>query len=176
MRYFVSIAGDTHEVVVHHGRVTLDGEPLDAELLPASGGALRVLRLGDTRHRLLPSLTGRHDWTIRVAGARIEAEVVDERTRAIRVMGTSGGATGATADIKAPMPGLVVKVEVAQGQVVTRGQGIVIVEAMKMENELTAETDARVARVRVAPGETVEKGQVLVEFKPLDAAGGPGDE
>jgi len=111
-----------------------------------------------------------------VAGERVQTEVVDERARAIRVMGAAAGVAGATANIRAPMPGMVVKVEVEEGQVVTQGQGVVIVEAMKMENELTAETDSRVAGVRVAAGDTVEKGQVLVELEPVGTGGGFGDE
>jgi len=73
------------------------------------------------------------------------------------------------------MPGLVIKVEVQEGDAVVGGQGLVIVEAMKMENELKAEGEGRVARVLVAPGQTVEKDQVLVEFEsPEDASeGGP---
>ena len=172
MKYFVSITGRTHEVVIDQGRVTLDGEPLDAALMPSEGGAVRVLRLGDARHRLVPSLAGRHDWSIQVGGERIQTEVVTERTQAIRELGAAVGATGATAHVRAPMPGLVVKVEVDVGQIVTPGQGIVIVEAMKMENELTAETDSRVAGIRVTAGETVEKGQVLVELTAVDSPGG----
>jgi pyruvate carboxylase subunit B len=62
------------------------------------------------------------------------------------------------------MPGLVVRVEVEPGQAVVAGQGIVVLEAMKMENELRASAAATVAAVRVAPGATVEKGEVLVEY------------
>ena len=62
------------------------------------------------------------------------------------------------------MPGLVVRVQVEPGQPVSSGAGLVVLEAMKMENELRATTAGTVRRVRVRPGEAVEKGQVLVEF------------
>ncbi len=62
------------------------------------------------------------------------------------------------------MPGLVVRVLVAEGQAVAAGQGLLVLEAMKMENELRASGPATVARVGVQPGQAVEKGQVLVEF------------
>jgi pyruvate carboxylase subunit B len=66
------------------------------------------------------------------------------------------------------MPGLVVRVEVSVDDIVTAGQGVAIVEAMKMENELTAKADARVSAVHVAPGDAVERDQVLVEFVAID--------
>ena len=62
------------------------------------------------------------------------------------------------------MPGLVVRVLAEAGQVVTAGQGMLVLEAMKMENELKASGSATVKAVHVTPGQAVEKGQVLVEF------------
>jgi pyruvate carboxylase subunit B len=63
------------------------------------------------------------------------------------------------------MPGLVLRVQVAAGQRVAEGGGLVVLEAMKMENELKAPATGVVKAVRVSPGEAVEKGQVLVEFE-----------
>jgi pyruvate carboxylase subunit B len=65
------------------------------------------------------------------------------------------------------MPGLVVRVQVQPGGQVSVGDGLVVLEAMKMENELKAQAAGVVKRVRVAPGEAVEKGQVLVEFEDI---------
>jgi pyruvate carboxylase subunit B len=63
------------------------------------------------------------------------------------------------------MPGLVVRVLVEAGQQVTQGAGLVVLEAMKMENELRAAAPGCVAAVRVRPGDTVEKGQSLIELE-----------
>jgi pyruvate carboxylase subunit B len=63
------------------------------------------------------------------------------------------------------MPGLVVKVEVQEGDEVVAGQGVAIVEAMKMENELKTESAGVVSRVHVSPGEAVEKDQILIELE-----------
>jgi pyruvate carboxylase subunit B len=63
------------------------------------------------------------------------------------------------------MPGLVVRLEVEPGQAVVAGAGVLVLEAMKMENELRAPAGARVKAVLVRPGQAVEKGQVLVEFE-----------
>ncbi len=63
------------------------------------------------------------------------------------------------------MPGLVLRVEAQVGEMVGKGQGLVIVEAMKMENELKSQGEARVRKVLVEAGQTVEKDQVLMEFE-----------
>jgi pyruvate carboxylase subunit B len=66
------------------------------------------------------------------------------------------------------MPGLVLRVQVAVGQQVAAGSGLVVLEAMKMENELKSRAPGVIKAVRVQPGEAVEKGQVLVEFEAAD--------
>jgi pyruvate carboxylase subunit B len=63
------------------------------------------------------------------------------------------------------MPGMVLRVQARAGDMVEAGAGLVVLEAMKMENELKAAASARVKTVRVGPGEAVEKGQVLLEFE-----------
>jgi biotin carboxyl carrier protein len=70
------------------------------------------------------------------------------------------------------MPGMVVKIEVAEGDRVEAGQGVAIVEAMKMENELRAGGPGVVARIHVREGDAVEKDQVLVDLAPLEPAAG----
>jgi pyruvate carboxylase subunit B len=103
-------------------------------------------------------------WGISLGGERWEAEVLDERTRHIRSLtGAADQARGPGA-LRAPMPGLVVRVHAEPGQTVAAGTGIVVLEAMKMENELRAAASAVIKAVHARPGETVEKGQLLVEF------------
>jgi biotin carboxyl carrier protein len=103
-------------------------------------------------------------WDLIVNGWPLHAEVVDERTRAIRAMTARSGVATGPRPVKAPMPGLIVRVEVQPGDRVRAGQGVVVMEAMKMENELKAESDAVVARIHAQPGQAVEKGMVLVEL------------
>jgi pyruvate carboxylase subunit B len=100
-----------------------------------------------------------------VAGDRWEAEVVDERTRHIRSLTSGANAARPPATLRAPMPGLVVRVLVEAGQEVAAGAGMVVLEAMKMENELKAAGPSVVGAIRVVAGEPVEKGQVLVELR-----------
>jgi pyruvate carboxylase subunit B len=171
MRYIVTLEGSTHEVHIDGDTVLLDGEPVEATITRVEGTPLHALRIGTRSHRVIAERDGDGIWRMDVGGRPARADVVDERTHRLREMaGAAAGAEGPR-PIKAPMPGLVVKVEVEVGEVVDAGQGIVIVEAMKMENELDAEIAARVSAIRVAAGDTVEKDQVLVEFEPLEEDG-----
>jgi pyruvate carboxylase subunit B len=93
---------------------------------------------------------------------------VDERTQLIRKMSGASADRSGPKPIRAPMPGLIVSVEVGVGDRVGTGQGVVVMEAMKMENELRAEAAGTVAQVLVAAGETVEKGQILIALESAD--------
>jgi pyruvate carboxylase subunit B len=172
MRYFVEVEGRTVIVEVGADGVTVDGEGVRAELQRVGGTNVRSLIVDGVSHRLVARRGGSGGWEIHLGGRSHAAEAVDERTRAIREMTGKGGKHSGPRPLKAPMPGLVVKVEVAEGESVLPGQGLVIVEAMKMENELKAEAGGRVSKVRVEPGQAVEKDQVLVEFDAPDGEGG----
>ncbi len=170
-RYRISLAGRTHEVAIDAaGRVTIDGHPRAATLVPTGapdGFALTLdtATLPLRAHRRAP---GR--WEIALGGRAIAAEVLDERQARIRALSGGQGGEDRVKPLLAPMPGLVVQVAVQEGDDVAAGDTVLIVEAMKMENELRAAAAARVTRVRVAPGEAVEKGQLLIEFEAVNPA------
>jgi pyruvate carboxylase subunit B len=99
-------------------------------------------------------------------GWRLDVEALDERTRAIRDLSAKSAGPVGPAPIIAPMPGLIVRVAVRVGERVAAGQGVVVMEAMKMENELRAASGAVVRAIHAVPGNAVEKGTTLVEFEP----------
>ncbi len=164
MKYFVTIDDRELEVTVEGDRVTVDGTVVRAELTAVPGTPLKQLTIdGKTLHWPMDRAPdGR--WVVAPLGESWEVEVLDERARHIRRLTGSGRRKSGENVLKAPMPGLVVRVEVEPGQAVVEGQGIVVLEAMKMENELRASAAATVAAVRVVPGVAVEKGDVLVEY------------
>jgi len=165
MRYFVTIGSRTLQVELGPRGVKVDGVEVRPDLAEVDGTEVRSLLLGGRSHRVLASRGDDGEWGLHLEGRHLRAQVVDERSRAIREMTGQTGVSLGPRDLMAPMPGLVVKVEVKEGDEVFAGQGLVIVEAMKMENELRAEGEARVRAVRVRPGEAVEKGQVLLELE-----------
>jgi acetyl/propionyl-CoA carboxylase alpha subunit len=165
VRYVVMVAGQVLEVALDGDRVTVDGRPYSASLGAIPGTPLRQLLLDGRPLTLAMEPLGRGRWALTTSGERWELEVLDERTRHIRSL-TGTGEQRRLADVlRAPMPGLVVRVHASPGDRVSAGSGIVVLEAMKMENELRVQVSAVVKAVRVAPGEAVEKGQVLVEFE-----------
>ncbi len=168
MRYYVMLAGRTFEVELGPEGVRLDGERLDTDLAQVSGTGLRSLILDGESYRVLAQRNGGGLWDLHLRGHRYRAEAVDERTRVIREMTGATAAPDGPRPVRAPMPGLVVKVQVEEGDRVEAGRGLVIVEAMKMENELKAEAAGVVARIHVEPGQAVEKDQILVDLAEPD--------
>ncbi len=162
MRYFVTVGDREMEVDLTGTTPVVDGTPVHAEMVALPGTPVRHLLVDGRSHAFVARPSERRGrWEISLGGTRFQVEAVDERTRAIREM--TGGADAETEKtVVAPMPGLVVKVEVEVGQQVRAGQGVVVVEAMKMENELKAPADGVVARIEVQPGQTVEKGATLL--------------
>ena len=173
MRYHVQVAGRRFEVELGPDGARVDGRPLDVTLRHADGTPVRGLVVGAEVYRVVAERVSRGRWKVGLQGRSHDVEVVDERTMAIRALAATGAGGAGPTPVVAPMPGMVVKVEVAEGDVVRVGQGIVIVEAMKMENELRAAGAGRVKRVLVRCGDAVGKDQVLVEIEPSDAEARP---
>ena len=147
MKYFVRIGGAEIELSVEGDEVHVDDTVTSARLADVEGTPVRLLTIGDEVHRIV----------VRPA--------LDERMRAIRELaGATAAATG-PAPLVAPMPGMIVRVNVGVGDRVHSGQGLVVMEAMKMENELRATAEATVKSVLAQPGAAVEKGALLIELE-----------
>lgn len=170
MKYIVDVNGERITVELDGTHAVIDGERIEAALTPIAGTPVRLVRLGERVHRVVARRGGsRGEWTLDVEGLRVEALALDERMRAIRDLTAAAAVSSGPAPLVAPMPGLVVRIAVAVGDTVTAGQGLAVIEAMKMENELRASSSGTVLAVRVAPGQAVEKGAILVDLGPLPA-------
>jgi biotin carboxyl carrier protein len=102
------------------------------------------------------------NWQILLHGRLFPATVEDEREKRLRVAGGSRVAERGEFHLRTPMPGLVISVPVAEGQVVQRGEVLLILESMKMQNELKTPRDGTISRVRVKAGDSVEQRQILL--------------
>jgi len=169
MKYVVELNGERKNVSVDPGRVAFESDPLeDAALSEVEGSPVRVLRLGTKVFRIVAEKKeGRGRYTLWVDGYRFEVEALDERTRSIRDLSAANAAPSGPAPVLAPMPGLIVRVNVSPGDMVEAGQGVVVMEAMKMENELRASAPGVVKAIHAEVGKAVEKGATLVELSAL---------
>jgi biotin carboxyl carrier protein len=169
MRYYVILPGG-HEVaidLVQHpgGRidVSLDGEHVDVDAIDADGAV--SVRIG-TRIFDLWLESDADSVGFVGAGQRARARIESDRTRIGAKLPRAGALGGA--QVVAPMPGRVVKVLVTPGEVVPAGRPLVVVEAMKMENELSSDRPGVVTNIRVAAGQNVDSGALLVELAPAE--------
>jgi pyruvate carboxylase subunit B len=166
VKYVVDVGGRTVEVEVDGDRVRVDGTETVASLSELRGTPVALLTLGDTVHRVVVARgVGRGRYVLAVDGRRYETEALNERARAIRQLSNAAAGPKGPAPLLAPMPGLIVRVHVEVGATVQPGQGLVVMEAMKMENELRATSTGTVKAIRVAPGTAVERGATLVELE-----------
>lgn len=150
----VAAAGDADAPVA----VTVDGRayPLDARRLP--DGVWSLLCDGDAAEvRVRRNGAG---WVAYHPGGALVGEVLDASRAAL--LGGAGALAGGSLAIQSPMPGRIVRVMVAEGDTVDAGDGLIVVEAMKMENVLTALSAGEVATIHVEEGDAVEAGQDLV--------------
>jgi biotin carboxyl carrier protein len=168
MELTVQLEGRSYQVRVGKEGTAVDGKALRVEFAPPGVGPVRTVRVDGRSFRLVPHREEGGAWTLGLAGVRHRIEVIDALDAATRFIRASLPDSGGPPPLRAPMPGLVVRVEVREGDVVEAGQGVVIVEAMKMENELRSPSAARVRKVRARVGEAVEKDQLLVEFDLLE--------
>ncbi|MEO7521075.1 MAG: biotin/lipoyl-containing protein [Gemmatimonas sp.] len=165
MKYVVDVNGTRVVVELDGASATIEGEGYDVALTPSDGTPVRLVRIGDEVHRVLARRgDARGRWLLDVDGTRFETEALDERLRTIRDLTAAAEVRSGPAPLLAPMPGLVVRVSVRPGDVVSAGQGLVVMEAMKMENELCASAAGVVLAVKVEAGVAVNKGALLVEL------------
>ena len=101
---------------------------------------------------------------IRIGAHTYTVELQDEQSRLMEELGLDKGAATMVKDLKAPMPGLVLSVLVKEGDAVKKGDPVLVLEAMKMENVIKAPGDATVAHIHAEKGKAVEKGQLLLNF------------
>ncbi len=166
MKYVVAVGDVRVMVELGTNGVRVDERAASAVLRDVPGTPVRLLEVDGAVHRLVVrrgSTRGR--YRIWMDGCTYDVEALDERTRAIRDMSDATRGDTGPAPLVAPMPGLVVRVEVEVGAEVNAGDPLVVMEAMKMENELRAPASGRVVAVRAEPGVAVDKGAVLVELE-----------
>ena len=163
MRYEVLLAGKTRvvELARQDGawKVSLDGNPLEADAVEVAPNTFSVLLNGRSHEvRIAPRPDG--SLTLHTGLAEYQAEIADPRSWRGRRHGTLE-ARGRQ-QVTAPMPGKVVRLLVKQGDTVEAGQGLLVVEAMKMQNEIRSPKSGKVEKLLASEGQAVNSGEVLL--------------
>jgi biotin carboxyl carrier protein len=168
MKYYATIGEQTYEIAIdHHGRIVIDGIELVADMKAIGGRHLYSLLLENVSHEVVldPDTDQRNVYGVMVSGLRYLVKVQDERSRRLALVDRNLKPPDGELTVKAPIPGLVVKVLVAPGQQVVEGEPLLILEAMKMENELRAPRAGVIHDVRAQARMQVALGQVLLTLR-----------
>ncbi|MBO6576442.1 MAG: acetyl-CoA carboxylase biotin carboxyl carrier protein subunit [Rhodothermales bacterium] len=161
--YHIDVEGDTHTLDADGKRVVRDNVPLPLTVTPVGPDRFAVLLDGSsvvvTIEERLPD-----GLIVRTPAGRREIRWKDRRALLLESMGFENSQGAAEREVRAPMPGLVLKVLVEPGTEVSAGDGLVVLEAMKMENELRAASAGTVESVSVVPGDAVGKDALLIRL------------
>ncbi|TVR23397.1 MAG: biotin/lipoyl-binding protein [Anaerolineaceae bacterium] len=163
MKYVTILDGESYEVEIDKdGKITVNGEGRDVDFLALSPSLYSII----SDNRSVQLVIDDADGTVEVLmkGRMYETQVLDER--ALMMAQRRGGLGSSSGDVQAPMPGLVVAVPVNVGDAVEKGQTVVVLESMKMQNELKSPIDGVVQTVTASAGQSVNKNDLLVTVTP----------
>jgi biotin carboxyl carrier protein len=162
MKYITTVEGKEYQVeVLDEKHVSVDGKVYKIDFESVSGQPVFSM-LVDGRSFESYVYPGDEEWQVLLRGRLYQVNVEDEREKRLRAAAGGRVAEGVEFHLKAPMPGLIVSINVGEGDEVKKGQVLLILESMKMQNELKAPRDGKVNRIRVKPGESVEQKQTLL--------------
>jgi biotin carboxyl carrier protein len=161
--YTVTIMDREYTVIIDGDLITLDGQD--------AGYQIDCRKIGNNRYSLL--LNGKSYtlnleeiqngvFTVNINGKEFRAIVEDERSKRLSEFTRTSEKKDSGMIVYAPMPGLVIEIEVQEGESVHEGKGMIVLEAMKMENEIQSQIKGIVEKIHVIPGQTVEKGTPLL--------------
>lgn len=144
----------------------VNGHILPADIIQTGARFFHVLNHGKSYSvEMIASDPVKKSITLKVNQSVFEMQVKDKFDQLLDEMGLSNAALHIMRELKAPMPGLVIDVRVESGQTVKKGDAVLVLEAMKMENVLKAAGDGIVKSIEAVKGKNVEKGQVLIVFE-----------
>jgi acetyl/propionyl-CoA carboxylase alpha subunit len=144
----------------------ISGKSFETDVLPVDSNTYHLIRnLKSYTIEVLDINTHEKNVTLKVNGNKYQANIEDELDEFLKKLGIKNKTNQKPKDLKAPMPGLVTQVNVSAGDILKKGDLVLILEAMKMENNIKIDFDAVVKEVKTEKGKTVEKNQILVVFE-----------
>lgn len=143
----------------------LNGETIPADVRELQDGHLHFIYKNKSYNAEVVSENHEEKTSvIKINGKLYEVAIEDQFDSLLKAMGMGAGSGKTAREVKAPMPGLVLNVSVVEGQEVQKGDNLLVLEAMKMENMLKSVTEGVIKKINVSTGDKVEKNQVLIEF------------
>lgn len=164
MKYIATVADNEYSIEIiddHH--LSVNGKPYIVDFESVSGQPVYSLIADGKSHEAYVAAVDDH-WQVLLRGHLFPVVVEDEREKRLRSTAGGGVVESGEYNLKAPMPGLVVAIPVTEGQAVIKGQVLLILESMKMQNELKSPRDGKVLRIKVKAGESVEQKQTLLSL------------
>ena len=161
MKYYARISDNEYEVEIDEGKVYVDGEEVAIDLEQIAEPELYSMLFDGRSYELLIE-ADRFDYAVTLRGEQFQVQVEDERSRKLNAGRRAAELPDGEIAVKAPIPGLVVKVLTDVGEEVEEGQPLVILEAMKMENELRSPKAGIVKKVDAVEGQRVEQNAILI--------------
>ncbi|MFQ5750887.1 MAG: biotin/lipoyl-containing protein [bacterium] len=165
MKIFAKIAEKEHEIEIDASdnkiSLLLNGETKQAELKRIGDQNLFSLIVDNHFYQLFIE-QATNGYVVSLNGSKYRVELEDEKTRQIRSLIQTDEQPKGQVEIKAPMPGLIVKINVEEGQEIKKGESLLIIEAMKMENEIRADVAGKVIKILKNERDSVEKDMALM--------------
>lgn len=164
MKYVTTIDGKEFVIeVVDERHVRVGDRLLPVDFKSVSGQPVYSLIVDGKSYESFV-YQGDEDWQVLLRGRQFQVKVEDEREKRLKAAAGGGVVEGGEFHLKAPMPGLVVAIPVNEGDEVKKGQVLVILESMKMQNELKSPRDGTISHIKVKAGESVEQKQILLNL------------
>ncbi|MEQ8924181.1 MAG: acetyl-CoA carboxylase biotin carboxyl carrier protein subunit [Fulvivirga sp.] len=163
--YKASISDKNYQVNISKDKITVDDKSFEWDIAKIDDRLFHIIK-DDTAYRAEILSVDKKEKVvlIKLNGKKIEVSLQDKLDLLLEKLGLDNLADAQVNDIKAPMPGLILEINVKEGDEVNKGDTIMILEAMKMENVLKSPGDGVIKAIKVSKGDSVEKNQVLVQF------------
>ena len=162
MKYLTTVGETDFTIeVIDMRHVSINGQVMEVDFENISGQPVYSMVIDGKSYEAYV-YEGEEEWQVLLQGQQYPIKVEDEREKRLRAAAGGAVAESGEFNLKAPMPGLIVSVAVQPEQAVVKGDVLVVLESMKMQNELKSPRAGKVTRIRVKPGETVEQRQTLL--------------
>lgn len=154
--YFVTVGSNQYRVDIHNDQFQVNGELLDVKMRRLNEQGLFLLQQGTRQLELVMQPREQNQFSVLVDRRHMTVQVEKKEGPAPKKLPTAGA-------LSAPMPGTIIEIRVSEGQQVSKGDVVAVMESMKMQMEIRSPVAGTIIKIAVKPGNKVEKGAALVQ-------------